>query len=175
MDLREKKTMRALREAFFTLRAKMPLERITVKELSALAEVSKATFYLHYRDVYDISAQLQNDVIEKILAEIKAPELVITDPAAFTRELFAAFTRYQREVDILFSGSQSSVLPQRVESGLKEYIFRQLPEKREDPQCNIMLTFRIQGAFYAYRENRQRFGDETVIRTIEALQTAIPN
>lgn len=43
MDLRERKTKRAIKDAFLQLRAKKPLERITIKELSDLAEISKAT------------------------------------------------------------------------------------------------------------------------------------
>ena len=59
MDLRTRKTKKALHNAFLQLRAKKDLERITVKELTELAEVSKATFYLHYRDIYDLSDHLQ--------------------------------------------------------------------------------------------------------------------
>ena len=55
MDLREKKTKRNIRNAFIELRAKKPLERISIKELAELAEISKATFYLHYKDIYDLS------------------------------------------------------------------------------------------------------------------------
>ena len=54
MDLREKKTLRAIRTAFLQLRGQRPLEKITVKELCELAEISKATFYIHYRDLYDL-------------------------------------------------------------------------------------------------------------------------
>ena len=46
MDLREKKTLRAIRTAFLQLRGQRPLEKITVKELCELAEISKATFYI---------------------------------------------------------------------------------------------------------------------------------
>ena len=63
MDLREKKTKRSIKKAFLQLRAQKPLEKITIKELSELAEISKATFYLHYKDIYDLSSQLQNEVI----------------------------------------------------------------------------------------------------------------
>ena len=69
MDLREKKTLRAIRTAFLQLRGQRPLEKITVKELCELAEISKATFYIHYRDLYDLSDRLTDylqDVDEKL-------------------------------------------------------------------------------------------------------------
>lgn len=43
MDLRVKKTRTSIINAFLTLRSKKPLERITVKELSAAAQINKAT------------------------------------------------------------------------------------------------------------------------------------
>ena len=52
MDLREKKTRKSIQEAFLALRAHKPVERITVRELTELAQVSKSTFYVHYQDIY---------------------------------------------------------------------------------------------------------------------------
>ena len=43
MDRREIKTRQAIRNAFLALRARKPLERITVKELAEQAQISKAT------------------------------------------------------------------------------------------------------------------------------------
>ena len=43
MDLREKKTIRDIQDAFLQLRARKPLERITVRELVELAEIGKST------------------------------------------------------------------------------------------------------------------------------------
>ena len=59
MDLREIKTQRSIRNAFLQLRSEKPLERIRVKELAELAEISKGTFYLHYHDVYDLSSSFR--------------------------------------------------------------------------------------------------------------------
>ena len=41
MDLRIKKTKNNIHNAFLQLRAKKPLERISVKELCEIAEISK--------------------------------------------------------------------------------------------------------------------------------------
>ena len=68
MDLREKKTKRSIKNAFLQLRAQKPLERITIRELAELAEISKATFYLHYKDIYDLQQQIENEAAGKINA-----------------------------------------------------------------------------------------------------------
>ena len=58
MDLRNQRTKKNIRNAFIELRSKKPLEKITVKELSELAFINKATFYRHYEDIYALSNEL---------------------------------------------------------------------------------------------------------------------
>lgn len=140
MDLREKKTKRNIRNAFIELRSKKPLERISIKEL---AEISKATFYLHYKDIY-----------------------FLTDEIQFTKELFQAFHSHDSLIEIFFSGSQSTVLPVHIEKALKDYIFKQIPEYKDSAKFNIMLSYRIQGGFYAYQENYKRFSIDDITDTI---------
>lgn len=59
MDLRIEKTEREIKNAFIGLRAKKPLEKITVRELCGLACINKSTFYAHYRDIYDLSDSME--------------------------------------------------------------------------------------------------------------------
>ena len=91
MDLRTQKTQKAIINAFIALRAKKPLNKISVTELAREAMISKATFYLHYKDIYDLSEQLQDRLVLDIVAEIPHPERMYTDPAAYSKGLIAAF------------------------------------------------------------------------------------
>ena len=166
MDLREKKTKRNIRNAFIELRAKKPLERISIKELAELAEISKATFYLHYKDIYDLSETLQKEVIENVLSCISRSDLFLTDEVQFTKELFQAFHSQQTLIEILFSDSQSAILPIHIEKALKDYIFKQIPEYKDSARFNIMLSYRIQGGYHAYQENYKRFSLNDITDTI---------
>lgn len=169
MDLRERKTKRAITDAFLQLRAKKPLERITVKELSELAEISKATFYLHYKDIYDLSEQLQNEVIEDIMNAVVQDEAALLDMTQTARKLHAAFCAHQHLIDILFSGNQAVALPSSIEQGIKECIYRAKPEKKEDAVFHVLLSYQIQGGFYAYMENRRRLGDESILTLLDEI------
>ena len=64
MDLRIQKTRAAIKSAFLELRRKKPIEKITVTELAKLAEINKATFYLHYSDIYSLADEMEDEVIE---------------------------------------------------------------------------------------------------------------
>ena len=65
MDPRIQRTRNSIIDAFIQLRAKKPLEKITVRELTDMADLNRGTFYLHYKDVFDLlektEAELQED------------------------------------------------------------------------------------------------------------------
>ncbi len=166
MDLREKKTKRNIKNAFIELRAHKALERITIKELAEKAEISKATFYLHYHDIYDLSDQLQKEVIQDILNSLDHPELLMTDSTAFTAALFHAFYAQQTLIDILFSGSQSAVLPLNIEKELKKYIFERTPSSRQNPQLNILLTYQILGGYHVYQQYHKQYDLDFILNVI---------
>ncbi len=151
MDLREKKTKRSITTAFLALRSRKALERITVKELSALAEISKATFYLHYKDIYDLSEQLQNEVIQNIFNSIAHPEYCLTDNKTFTEELFCSFHSEQSLIETLFSGTQNAILPMQIEKELRKFMRKHYPDM--DKKADMQLTYNIYGAYYVYQRH----------------------
>ena len=89
MDLRQKKTLRAITQAFYALRKQKKLEAITVTELCAQAEISKATFYLHYRDIFDLSEKLQMYIINEALNQTEISASIMDHFSEFSREITA--------------------------------------------------------------------------------------
>ena len=72
-DLRFKKTDKAIRHAFLKLASEHTIEEITIKEITALSECNRNTFYLHYTDKFDLINQLCNTqltLIKKALNEL---------------------------------------------------------------------------------------------------------
>ena len=152
MDLRQQKTKRSIINAFLRLRSKKPLEKITVRELSELAEIHKATFYLHYHDIYELSESLERELIESILAGISDPASFLTNTERFNEELYCLLISHESMLGILFSGSRAGLLADMLEKHIKNYIFNFFPEYRDDPQKNIILTYLIQGSYRAYMQ-----------------------
>lgn len=169
MDMREQKTKRAISNAFIDLRAKKPLERITVKELCETAEISKATFYLHYRDIYDLSDTLMEKTISEILSHVSDPKEMVTDPRKSSKEMIDGFYANRSMVNILFSGSQFSKLPEKIEAQIKEILFRELPELRDNAYANIRLTYQLMGAFYAFYQYENTYGFDEVFRSVDRI------
>ena len=80
MDLRIEKTERGIKNAFIELRSKKPLEKITVKELCESARINKSTFYAHYKDIYDLSDAMEEEVVQSIANSIQHPEYLLEHP-----------------------------------------------------------------------------------------------
>ena len=59
---RTRATLQRIRTAFLTLLHEKPLHRISVKELCGVAGVSRGTFYVHYRDVYDLLSRIEAEL-----------------------------------------------------------------------------------------------------------------
>ena len=54
VDRRVRKTRRQLRECLITLLKEKKVQDITVGELTDMADLNRGTFYLHYKDVFDL-------------------------------------------------------------------------------------------------------------------------
>lgn len=167
MDIRVKKTKRSIINAFLELRSKMPLEKIRVNELCRIAEINKSTFYSHYQDIYQLSDEVEQEVIQSYL-DIPHPEYVLHNPEEFVRELFHAFYAHEQLFRILFSGSRSSVLTEKIAEGLRELILRQYPQYADNPVFHTLITYRVYGSCYAFQESKA-YGEELVISLIGKL------
>lgn len=165
MDLRVKKTRNSIVNAFLQLRAKKPLERITVKELSDLAEINKATFYLHYNDIYDLSEQLENELFERAFNSIEHPDSALSEPKLFIRELCESFIANKSLIDIIFGKDRRGILADKFESEIKRFIYEKQPQYKDSPRLDVALTYMIKGGYYAYVENAG-YGTNEVVNAI---------
>ena len=175
MDLREKKTKRSINNAFLQIRSKKPLEKITVKELCELAEISKATFYLHYKDIYDLSDTLQQQVITDIVSHLENPKDIIFNLQKAHIQIIEGYYANQNIVHILFSDSQFSKLPECIETKKKKIVFEQFPELKNDAATNIRITYQMMGSFYAFYKYEKQFGHETVLKTVNNITELFEN
>lgn len=65
-DRRVRKSKRAIKQAFIQLLKENNLDRITIQQISDLADVNRGTFYLNYEDKYALLDEMENEQIEEI-------------------------------------------------------------------------------------------------------------
>lgn len=153
MDLRIRKTRNSIINAFIELRSKKELERITIKELAELACINKATFYQHYKNIYDLSEKLEMEALTSAIQDMTHPENLIQNPREGVVEIANAIISRRPLLDILYSGSRRPLLVDRLEQSLKEVIYTNCPEYKDDLEKDILFTVLIQGTFRAFEQH----------------------
>ncbi|MFF2479611.1 TetR/AcrR family transcriptional regulator C-terminal domain-containing protein [Paenibacillus sp. NPDC058071] len=65
-DLRVRRTKKMLQQAFIAIMQDKEFYKISIQELARKADVNRATFYLHYRDMDDFIDQLLDELFSDI-------------------------------------------------------------------------------------------------------------
>ena len=95
VDRRVRKTKKQLQQGLTALLKQKNINEISVRELSELIDINRGTFYLHYRDVYDMLDQIEQGMFEEfheLLSRRPADEMdgkplpVLIDVFRFTAE-----------------------------------------------------------------------------------------
>jgi AcrR family transcriptional regulator len=55
-----------IRQALLDLMKQNPINKITVTEICARAEINRGTFYAYYTDVFDLMAQIENALFSEV-------------------------------------------------------------------------------------------------------------
>lgn len=63
---RVKYTQMVIRQSLLELLKSRPIEKITVTDICARADINRGTFYVYYADPYDLLAQIEQELFEKI-------------------------------------------------------------------------------------------------------------
>lgn len=65
-DRRSKKTQSAIKKAFEELLTEKTISEISITELTNRADIHRATFYLHYEDIYDLYHDYEMDIFNNL-------------------------------------------------------------------------------------------------------------
>ena len=90
MDIRVKKTKRAIQKAFIALLREKPIEKITVKEIAERAEINKTTFYSHYETLDALTAEMELQTVQLVCDNMGGAQQLLDAPEAFVQEMFAS-------------------------------------------------------------------------------------
>jgi AcrR family transcriptional regulator len=116
-DRRVRRTKAQLVAALTALLKQKDLKDISVIELTRLADVNRGTFYLHYRDMYDLFSQVEEELKETFLAIIDRYRK--NAPVAWSgvmAEMFRFVADYAPSFEAVLHVKESKLLQQIVET-----------------------------------------------------------
>ncbi|UHA72485.1 TetR/AcrR family transcriptional regulator [Paenibacillus sp. 481] len=73
LDPRIKRTLLVIRDALISLMDEKGFAPISVRDLTARAQINRATFYLHYQDKYDLLDKVVSEMLQEFHTTIQLP------------------------------------------------------------------------------------------------------
>lgn len=64
-------TKEKIRDAFFELYGSKKIEKISIRDITDKAQLNRSTFYMYYRDIYDLLEKMENEVRDELEDKIK--------------------------------------------------------------------------------------------------------
>lgn len=170
MDIRTKRTKSAIINAFIELRSQKPIEKISIKELSDLAGINKATFYRHYEDIYALTDNLENELITDALNNLPENlDLLSSESIPILTQIMSSQSGL---FTILFSGSRKDAAIEKLHEHIMEKVCNEHPEFKNDLEKRITLSAIILGSYHAYFQYRN--SDMSVlIRSLSKLNNLL--
>ncbi|MGN0154952.1 MAG: TetR/AcrR family transcriptional regulator [Lachnospiraceae bacterium] len=159
-DRRVRKTKKAIQDVFCEMTKEKKLNEITVKELCAKADINKSTFYLHYRDIYDLANSIQSILIRDVCAiidEYPYDQTISKAPEMWSRIAEAHF-KDSKGLGVLMRRTGMQPLVQELERAVIDTIMNKFVaagmKKNSETyfQHHLYVTFVINGYLGVLRE-----------------------
>lgn len=144
MDLRIKKTKRAIRSAFYELIKEKPLEKITVREIAERAEINKTTFYAHYETVYDLVDQLEQEAVAEVISQLNTAQGLLSSPRAFVKEIYTLLSENQLCTE-LFSAPAMAQFTAHLHNAILEKVKQDGIDSTQYENIGAVLVFIFNG------------------------------
>ncbi|GLB49410.1 TetR/AcrR family transcriptional regulator [Neptunitalea lumnitzerae] len=121
MDRRVKKSRQALFEAFMTLSATHAMDKLSVAMITDQADVNRGTFYLHFKDKFDLRKQCVDMHLQQLMTGCSngSVEGVFTAKQAM-RSTFNYLKEHAAFYRDMFSGEDTLFFRKRMEEMLRE-------------------------------------------------------
>lgn len=118
------KTKQNIKIACLTLMKDKDISQIRVKQILELADISKGTFYAHYKDVYNILEEIENENIERMTMFFNdiITESLIDDFSPFIRKIFEQMGREKEFFTILLNSTNASSFLNKLQKVFVDYM-----------------------------------------------------
>lgn len=133
-DRRAKRTASQIKETMFSFMENTAVHQISVSDICKNCQINRATFYDHYRDVFDLVQDMENDMLMAIqeLMETVSPEG--TAAGDVSRQFFGFLEDHKRKMHLLLTSERSREFCIRLDSILMPFFEKKIRQNYKIPQ-----------------------------------------
>lgn len=151
LDMRIRRTYRALTDALLEMMEKMPFEDIRVKDLCERAMLRKSTFYKHFADKYELLSFVIRQTMEQYDAQLAVVRPEETPTEYYARWLDGVFAFLGSNEKLVYSALKSENV-MLIVSILAEQVTPRLKQKLEEDEKNghrLPASPQVTASFFA--------------------------
>ena len=150
-DRRIRRTKKLLTQALTQLMQQKQISEITVKELTDLADINRGTFYLYYKDIFDMLEKIEDSMFEALdnIAAMHETDAAMQKTKPILLDVFRFIEENQEIVRVLLSPNGDVAFLHRLYEVIREKCLHAFPAVREsmDEQAfNYRFSFVVYGA-----------------------------
>lgn len=169
-DMRWIRTERHLLSAFGEAIETTPIEKITVTGIARAAEVNKATFYLHYRDIFDLAQSYVDQLACDTVEELGDASVLFSEPHRFVSTLMNALADKEkaRTVEAI---AKSNLVPHYMDALIANLndALRSVRPVPDDLRSRAALSFFLHGVMGTLGQFRKNDDREELTEIIGGL------
>jgi AcrR family transcriptional regulator len=156
MDKRCRKTRKAIKLALIKIMSEKELSDITITEIAGDADINRKTFYFHYRDLYDVLDEIENDLVCKIFQILDRADLLksIHNPYPLFHQITSEINEDTEFYSLLVQSKDYNNLMDKIKAILKERFLEMCIDtvQMEKEILSFTIDFITSGLTSVYRE-----------------------
>lgn len=162
-----------LKQSFLKLLKEKPVNRITVKEVCALAQFNRATFYAHYSNCFALMESIENELIDAFEKSLRYVNSF--DVTALIEAIYDMVDQNQTACRVLILGNTNSTVLMRMIALAKEdsiaYWRKDLPGAG-GTELEMMYTHLSNGLMHVVVEGYDKYSKDEIIRFVSRVVKA---
>ena len=169
-DARVRYTKRVLKESLLMLLRKKPVNKITVKEVCALAELNRATFYMHYSDCFALMEDIEQELIDAFGDALKYVNSL--DVTALIEAIYIMVKEHEEACRVLvFNGASPSVLSRMTDLARDSSIryWRQHLSHASETELEMLYTHLSNGLMNIVVGGYDKYPREEVVQFVNRV------
>ena len=176
-DPRSKRTRRLLQDALTDLMKKKKFHEISVQDITAHAEINRATFYAHYMDKYELLNAKIRDSFQSLLDERlpENPTFTIDNLRILALTAHQYLAGFAGHCATAIPNSDDGLVVQQVQRQMQAVIYKwleQIPARPASPCIEItamVVSWAIFGAILEVAWNSRKISSEQLTAQVLSL------
>lgn len=128
-----------IRNAFFELYAEKNIDRISIKEITDRAQLNRGTFYVYYKDIYDLRETTEDELIAELVVKLRdlIPKIIREENINPFLPPLEFYQRYSKFLKILLGANGDPNFVHKIKAILKKTL-REMLKNEHIPEIENM-------------------------------------